>query len=379
MQTCTDQFSTVFSQFGEMRDYHRHLEETSQWRRCPVRDLIVEPLDKSSALAQDLVAFAPGTSREAVADTVRGLGLALRVDGSLYPVRDTAYRSLLERAKLAGSVLPKLSRPKLARTLNDCLHVHTSEALVLIRDEKVTAAHSGEPEDYAVLPMDQLLSALQDKLDARFPGNQFSWGYRDHSLTSAVWTLPRQRKELLETYQRELSLRGAGAKRIQWTPALRFLTSDIGISSAKVFALLEGGKCLIHIGSCVAVDHRHKATVEDFQQSLDQLFAGFQDSVDRLRQLLGITLEYPVNAMTRVCKKLRMPKKAALEAIHQFEQTYGGGPATAHDVFLAMEEIPFLLRVDHTPETRLFAVEEHLARALTLKWEDYDLAKGVEY
>ena len=71
----------------------------------------MEPLDKSSALAQDLVAFAPGTSREAVADTVRGLGLALRVDGSLYPVRDTAYRSLLERAKLAGSVLPKLSRP----------------------------------------------------------------------------------------------------------------------------------------------------------------------------------------------------------------------------------------------------------------------------
>ena len=51
MQTCTDQFSTVFSQFGEMRDYHRHLEVTSQWRRCPVRDLIVEPLDKSSALA----------------------------------------------------------------------------------------------------------------------------------------------------------------------------------------------------------------------------------------------------------------------------------------------------------------------------------------
>ena len=76
-----------------------------------------------------------------------------------------------------------------------------------------------------------------------------------------------------------------------------------------MFALLEGGKCLIHIGSCVAVDHRHQATVEDFQQSLDQLFAGFQDSVDRLRQLLGITLEYPVNAMTRVCKKLRMPQE----------------------------------------------------------------------
>lgn len=196
----------------------------------------------------------PGSGKDLVPPAGKGSGAALRGAHSPgVPAGPAGYRSLLERAKLAGSVLPKLSRPKLARTLNDCLHVHTSEALVLIRDEKVTAAHSGEPEDYAVLPMDQLLSALQDKLDARFPGNQFSWGYRDHSLTSAVWTLSRQRKELLETYQRELSLRGAGAKRIQWTPALRFLTSDIGISSAKVFALLEGGKCLIHIGSCVAV------------------------------------------------------------------------------------------------------------------------------
>ena len=44
-------------------------------------------------------------------------------------MRDTAYKSLLDRAKLRGSVLPKLSAPKLARTLNDCLHVFTSDAL----------------------------------------------------------------------------------------------------------------------------------------------------------------------------------------------------------------------------------------------------------
>ena len=50
-------------------------------------------------------------------DTVRGLGLAMRVEGNLYPMRDTAYKSLLDRAKLRGSVLPKLSRPKLARAL----------------------------------------------------------------------------------------------------------------------------------------------------------------------------------------------------------------------------------------------------------------------
>ena len=312
-------------------------------------------------------------------DTVRGLGLAMRVEGNLYPMRDTAYKSLLDRAKLRGSVLPKLSRPKLARTLNDCLHVFTSDALVLIRDEKVAAAHSGEPADYAVLPADELLEVLQAKLDSRFPGNQFETGYWDHTLTSAIWTLPGQKEELLRTYQQELAARGKTGVESRLTPAVQFLTSDIGVSSAKVIALLEGGKTPIHIGSCVAVDHRCWAKVEDFDKSLDQLFAQFQDSVGKLQKLLNVYLNYPVNAMTRVCKKLNLPKKAALEAIHQFEVTYGGGPATAHDVFLAMQEIPFFLSCDHAPESKLLAVAESMARALTFRWEDYDLAKGVEY
>ena len=66
------------------------------------------------------------------------------------------------------------------------------------------------------------------------------------------------------------------------------------------------------------IHHRCWAKVEDFDKSLDQLFAQFQDSVKKLEKLLHVYLDYPVNAMTRVCKKLNLPKKAALEAIHQF-------------------------------------------------------------
>ncbi len=379
MQTCQDNYSTVFSSFGEMQTYHRQLSRDSLWRRCRVRDLTIEPLDNKSPLAENLPAFAPGTSLEAVQDTIHGLGLAMRVEGSLYPIRDTAYKSLLDRAKLRGSVLQKLSRPKLARTLNDCLQVYSADALVLIRDEKVAAAHSGEPEDYAVLPADELLETLQRKLDDRFPGNRFEKGYWDHTLTCASWTLPNQQDELLKTYQKELKARGKTGVESKLIPAIQFLTSDIGVSSAKVAALLDGGKTPIHIGSCVAVDHRCGAKVNDFEKSLDQLFAQFQDSVKKLQKLLDIYLDYPINAMTRVCKKLNLPKKAALEAIHQFEETCGEGPVTAHDVFMAMQEIPFLLSCDHAPESKLLSVSESMARALTLRWEDYDLAKGVEY
>ena len=83
--------------------------------------------------------------------------------------------------------------------------------------------------------------------------------------------------------------------------------------------------------------------------------------------------------MTRVCKKLSLPKKEALNAIAMFEMTYGGGAATAHDVFMALQEIPFLLKSQGCPEAKLIILGENMARALALDWSKYDLAKAVEY
>ena len=257
--------------------------------------------------------------------------------------------------------------------------MYSSEALLLIRDEKVSAAHSGDPADYSVLPIDKLLKSLAGKLDERFPGNEFQRGYRDHALTSASWTLPGQKNDLLGTYEALLRTYGKVTMASKLVPGVRFLTSDTGIASAKVSALLLGTQHPIHIGSCVSVDHRRQSKIEDFEAALDQLFAQFHDSVKKLQGLLEIQLDYPVNAMTRICKKLSLPKKAAVEAIGMFEMAIGSAPATAHDVFMAMQEIPYILKSEHTPESKMLTVEENMARALTLRWSDYDLAKAVNY
>lgn len=379
LQPCQDNYSTTFASYEGMRRYHEKESLESKWHRCRVNELHIEPLDKASPLFGTPSAFAAGISAVSVEDTAENLGLALRVDGSYYPVRGTAYKSLLDRAKISGTALSKLSREKLASVLNDCLELYSSETLLLIRDEKVSAAHSGDSMDYSVLPIDELLKALTRKPDDRFPGSVFQGGYRDHSLASATWTMPGQKEDLLGAYAKLLASQGKGTIASKLIPAIRFVTSDTGVASAKVSAMLEGTQYPIHIGSCIAVDHRHQSSVEDFETALDQLFAQFGDSVARLQRLLGISLSYPVNAMTRICRKLSLPKKAALEAIRMFEVAYGGGPATAHDVFMAMQEIPYILKSDHTPESKMLVVEENMARALTLKWTDYDLAKAVNY
>lgn len=270
---CQDAYFVQFNLFPEMLSYHEDLRRRSRWVHTSVKSLEVAPLDKTAPLFSDHTGFDAEVTEDAIADTADHLGLAVKVDGRWFPLRDTSYPSLLDRAKINGTALPKLSREKLSGVLNTCLPLHKSEALMLIRDEKVSAAHSGDTRDYSVLEIDQLLDSLQA-----------------------------------------------------------------------------------------------------------MLFAQFDDSIARLSGLLKVHLDHPVNAMTAVCKRLSLPKKAALEAIDMFEAAMGEDPATAHDVFMAMQEIPFILKTGgKTPEAKLLALQESMARALTLRWTDYDFAKKVSW
>ena len=379
VKSCCDSYHTQFSAVPDMLSYHEKIRTDSRWERTEVKNLEVAALDKASPLFNDTTSFDSSVSRDAIEDTAENLKLAIKVKDKFFPLRDTAYKSLLDRAKVGGSALPKLPREKLAELINSCLALHKDSALLLVRDEKVSAAHSGDTRDYSVLEIDQLLDGLQSKMDERFPGNQFSGGYVDHSITSASWTLPDQKTELLDTYTKLLAAEGKTAMAAKLMPGIRFSTSDTGVASAKVSALLVGLQYPIHIGGMISVEHRRQSKVPDFVESLDMLFAQFGDSVARLSGLLSIHLDHPVNAMTAICKRLALPKKAAMEAIDMFEMAIGEDSATAHDVFVAMQEIPFILKTQGTPESKLLALQENMARALTLKWRDYDSAREVKW
>lgn len=376
---CQDSYSTEFRDLPSMLAYHEDLRRSSRWERTEVNSLKVAPLDKASPLYDDHSDFDPVVSDDAVNDTADNLALAIKVGDHFFPLRDTAYKSLLDRAKIGGTALPKLSRGKLADVLNACLALHRDGALLLIRDEKVSAAHSGDSRDYSILEIDQLMDGLRKKIDNRFPGNIFLGGYSDHAISSASWSLPDQKEDLLNTYAKLLESEGKTTIAAKLMPGIRFSTSDTGMASAKVSALLTGLQYPIHIGSMVAVDHRREATIADFTDSLDMLFAQFCDAVENLCHLLTVHLEYPVNAMTAVAKKLSLPKKAAMEAIAMYEVAIGNNPASAHDVFMALQEIPFLMKTSGAPESKLLTLQESMARALTLHWHDYDLAKVVNY
>jgi len=376
---CQDDYFVEFHSFADMMSYHEMQSKNSRWERTEVNTLCVIPLDASSPLYSAQASFASDVSEEAVKDTANNLGLAIKVGEDLYPLRSTAYKSLLDRAKISETALPKLKREDLAGILNACLALHKAESLLLIRDEKVSAVHSGDTTDYSVLLINELLDALKTKLDERFADNEFDTGYSDHSFTSAAWSLPGQKADLIGAYQKVLDSQGKTALAGKLMPGIRFSTSDTGVASAKVSALILGLQHPIHIGGMLAVDHRGQSKIMDFNEAIDMMFAKFCDAIANLEKLTNVYLDYPINAMTAICKKLAMPKKAALEAIGMFEVTCGGGTATAHDIFMAMQEILFTSKIEGTPISKLLMLEESMARALTLNWEKYDYAKTVSW
>ena len=112
----------------------------------------------------------------------------------------------------------------------------------------MSAAHSGDSRDYSILEINQLLDGLQKKMDERLPGNEFEAGYSDHAITSASWKLPNQKEDLLSAYEKLLETEGKKSLAAKLMPGIRLSTSDTGVASAKVSALLMGLQYPIHIG-----------------------------------------------------------------------------------------------------------------------------------
>ena len=380
MQPCQDDYSTTFSTFDAMKQFHIKQASSSEWKRAKVSSLKVAPLDNGSDLYMDRSSFDSTVSPEAIEDTSQNMKLAMVLGATAVPLRTTAYKSLLDRAKISGSVLPKLPKKLLASVLNQCLQVHmTSDALLLIREQKVSAVHSGDAKDYSILPIDELLTCLQEELDARFPNSLFEKGYSDHSLTSATWCFPDQKDALIGAYRKTLEDHGKKAMADKFMPGIRFLTSDTGVSAANISAMLFGTQIPIRVGSILGVEHRGQKTISNFKDNLTMMFAKFNNTILNLEKLLDVELSSPINAMTAVCKKLALPKKPALEAIAMLEMALCGSPATAHDVFMGLQEIMFICKTSKMPHSKLLGVEESLARALTLRWDAYDSIRKVDY
>lgn len=229
-----DNFSRSFSESGDFFQFLSARQARSKWMTAPSKELRFEPVERGSTLGNlYMQIYDHNGDADVLEDTMENTSLLLKVDGKDYPVRSCALKTVLERARISGHALNKVSKSVFAEILNYCMGVASGDSLIKVADEKVSAVHGGDPKDYTVMEMLPLFKATNDFLDREYPGNRFMTAHFDHSIATAIWCLDGQADKLLDTYHREIAAKGLRADKL--VPALRFSTSDVGMSGANLY------------------------------------------------------------------------------------------------------------------------------------------------
>jgi len=368
-----DNFSRSFSESGDFFQFLSARQARSKWMTAPSKELRFEPVERGSTLGNlYMQIYDHNGDADVLEDTMENTSLLLKVDGKDYPVRSCALKTVLERARISGHALNKVSKSVFAEILNYCMGVASGDSLIKVADEKVSAVHGGDPKDYTVMEMLPLFKATSDFLNREYPGNTFMTAHFDHSIATAIWRLDGQADNLLDTYHREIAAKGLQTEKM--VPALRFSTSDVGMSGANLYPIfLVGAESrIVPLGYSIRTEHKNGVDMQYFEEQLRLVYAQFEKALDKQVQLMNIEIRYPVTTLMRVLKRIKAPKKASYEAMDYFVAIHGDSPCTAYELFMQMSDVIFSAQCDGASGLRIAQLEEIVSRALNVNWHEYD-------
>lgn len=372
-----DDFSQSFAGEEDFLTFLKNREEKTTWKKEASNSLRFEAIKKDTERAEELATTLKAKGKEEVIhDTLEGTQLLLKADGECIPVRNCAIKTIFERARISGNALSKVERPVLAKILNHCMRVADGIALLKVADDKVSAVHGGDKSDYSILEMYELFAKTSDYLYDNFKDVKYAGGFYDHSAVTALWSLEGN-TELIKTYRELLDMHGVTCSEL--VASVRLTTSDVGISGANLYpTLLADGKN-IPLGSPLKLEHKHGATMEHFEKKLAMLYSQYDLALGKLKDLISVTVRYPINAMMGVMKKIGVPKKLAMEAIERFKAVHGTGFSNAHAIYYGIAEVIFMMQSGGESGTRVTQMEETVSRALNVKWSDYDIPGELKW
>ena len=367
-----DNYAATFMQEEPFLAFLSEREANAAWETRHAKDLRLEALEGKTAILTPPAGTSVLEAKEIIEDTMENTRLLLKARDIVYPVRGCAVTSLLKRAKINGTALNKVEKPVLARILNHCLRVATGDALLRIADGKVSAVHAGDRNDYCILEIPELFNRTAEYLEKEFPSRTFAGGSFEHSMVTAVWELTGE-TELIKAYQDALTLHGVEYEELK--PAIRLTSSDAAFSGANLYPTMFTGKRggTITLGNPLKLEHRDGAALKDFDAQLELLCSQYKLAIGKLTKLLDIEIRNPVNCLLRVCKHIGIGKKLAYETSEQFKVLNGEDPCTAHDVYFGINEVVFMLQCDGASGSKIVRMEEMVARALAVRWSDYDI------
>lgn len=362
-----DEFQRGFSSQETMMDFLKAMETGASWQILPAKSLEVLALGEHPEFQE---AIENAENEGILKDTQHHSRLLLKFEDQIYPVGDTAVKTLEGRARISGKALRLVETETLAMILNECLQVNDGKALLRIREGKVRATHSAQENQYKILPMPEIFQTAIEKLEEIYDTVLFKNGYYDQAVATAVWEIADEK--LLKTYE-ELITRYEGSCP-KLAAQIRVTTSDTADSGANIFYSLLAGplKRNIALGSVIKLEHKGDNSIEKFGKNMESTFSRYQEATRNLERLMHIHIAYPVNVMDGVMHAAKLPKGLREKTVELFQNTNGMTPCSAYEVYCGICECLYLAESEGMGGYALAELEESVAKCLTMRYAAYD-------
>ena len=303
-------------------------------------------------------------------------------------VRNTAMDGIGAVAKLYGSALSRMDKSLYVETMNNAFSVAKGTALGLMRYGKLSGLQSGADGGYMIMPISKLLDIAADCLTRRFRTAEMVNGYNTHGFTSALWKLPDAQNRLVEMYQDALQRSGnASQYAVNYMPAVDFHSSDTKASCAvldPVFILPSGVP--VHFIEGVRIKHLKRGQARDtdglklFAEAADNIYAKFEATAEAIQNLSAVKIYHPANCVIKLCRAFHIPPKYGQAAYDEAERiALGNSYITAHDLYIAMNEILAEAERCDASANVINNLEESLMRIVRCDFSEYDIGGVVAW
>lgn len=287
--------------FGDAATMKRYLEERQKsdiWVEPYVKELQINGYANNPIgipvlredLAKEGISFPEFVDNDSIQNCMEGQSVFIvfpyNDKMSVFPMRESAYRSILQRVQLGGGsmirTLPEagvsaLSPEKKGEFINECARLYERKTCILIQDEMVSTVNGSK---YVPLDNKTLVEMLETSIMQQWDEVSFKSAEANHEQFTAVYDIRDEERcgKLIET------LDNAGFDVESLDIVLKYISSDITDSKAKVVPVITiNGKPMI---ANVAVGIVHTSpSLERWQAALDKLFACVEKSTSKIAEL----------------------------------------------------------------------------------------------
>lgn len=299
-------------------------------------EMEVYPLDNVPILVDEIMKkLQIAVDRQAVIEAMSSTSLAIKAPtaGSLrtYPVSGSAVASLNARAGFIqasclrygnNSSRCEMSPTDRANVLNAGIKCYKTRGLSVIRDQKIRAVLSGDAQDYAVIPANEVFKSSREVLSKITGKNiSFLYGYVSHDFTTFCFLVDKT--EILDAIQ--VCFNRAS---IPWDNsyhmAVKIVTSDTGLCGCNVYPMLinkSGGE--FPLGTSLKTTHKHGHTISDVSTSVDKVFASFREATENIDRLADYQVKCASGLVMYIGKNVKLPKSIVFKAFEEFTALYG--------------------------------------------------------